>query len=392
MGNDLAKEISSLSDIRDIPILFRETFVKQQEEIYCVKEPPDYVIHTAGTTGDQISVPIYQREIEAYQNLVLKQIKLSSPLPLSLSIMNYSNTTKALNFLPAIDVYINNTTEHIVRLLQKKYNNNGVENSVTMIQGNLSNIRRLTMDLINHGYDPSTLGINLISSTGWLISKHSWKFLEETWNASLADRYAIAEIHGDAKYCPFCRWYHFDFTVIPEVVHPLTLLPIKDGVGLLLLTGLYPFNQAQPMIRYWTGDLFEIKSKLCTLNEPSYMFKGRTSTTIYYADGEKIYYLLFPTDVVQILDEFSDIARDENGFLKFKVQASFKAPPFNVSVLIELSYDPEFCLTNAQQLKERISTSLSKTNNILIRFIQNGMVNFNVQLFGPGKLACFTKV
>jgi phenylacetate-coenzyme A ligase PaaK-like adenylate-forming protein len=248
------------------------------------------------------------------------------------------------------------------------------------------------MDLINHGYDPSTFGINLISSTGWLIGKHSWKFLEETWNALVVDRYAIAEIHGDAKYCPVCRWYHFDFTVIPEVVHPLTLLPIKDGVGVLLLTGLYPFNQAQPMIRYWTGDLFEIKSKLCTLNEPSYMFKGRISATIYYVDGEKIYYLLFPTDVAQILDEFSDIARDEYGFLKFKVQGSFKTPPFNVNLLIELSYDPESYLSNAHQLKEQISTSLSKTNNILIRFMQNGMVNFNIQLFGPGKLACFTKV
>ena len=147
IGNDLAKKVSSLSDIRSISILFRETFVRQQEQIRCIKEFPDYLVHTSGMTGEQISVPIYKREIEAYRNLVLEQIKLPFPLPLTLSIMDSSNTTKAcLKLLPAIDAAINNRTEHIVKILQKKYNyHNSVDSSITMIQASLLSMRRLTM-------------------------------------------------------------------------------------------------------------------------------------------------------------------------------------------------------------------------------------------------------
>ena len=162
--------------------------------------------------------------------------------------------------------------------------------------------------------------------------------------------------------------------------------------GFCCLTGLYPFNQGQPTIRYWTGDLVEIKSNLCKLNEPSYIFKGRTTNTIYYVKNEKIYYLLFPTDVAQILDEFPDIARDEVGFLKFKVRGSFNTCPFDVRVLIELCYDPERSPNNVHEVKERILESLSKTNNTLTHFIEKGLVNFNVELFAPGKLESFTKV
>ena len=394
ISNDLVRKVSSLSDIRSIPILFRETIVRQQEQIRCINEFPDYLLHTSGMTGEQISVPIYKREIEAYRDLVLEQIKLPSPLPLTLSIMDSSNTTKAcLKFLPAIEAHINNRTEQIVKILQKKYNyHSSVDSSITIIQANLLSIRQLTMQLLDHGYNPSKFGINLISSNGWLITKHSWKFLEEIWNASLDDRYGITEVHGNAKYCPMCKWYHFDFTVIPEIVHPLTLLPIKHGVGVLLLTGLYPFNQGQPIIRYWTCDLVEIKSNLCKLNEPSYIFKGRTTNTIYYVQNEKIYYLLFPTDVAQILDEFPDTARDEVGFLKFKVQGNFNTSPFDLRVSIELCYDPKRSPNKAHEVKERIFESLSKTNNTLSHFIENGMVNLNIELFAPGKLQSFTKV
>jgi phenylacetate-coenzyme A ligase PaaK-like adenylate-forming protein len=394
IGDDLAKKVSSLSDIRSIPILFKETFAGQEEQISCIKEFPDYLVHTSGTTSKQISVPIYLEEIEAYRDLVFKQLNFPSPLPLTLSILDSWNTIKVyLNFLPAIHVHINTRIEKIVGLLQKKYNcPNNVDSRITIIQGNLLSIRRLTMNLLNHGYDPSKFGIKLVISAGWLISKHSWKFLENVWGASLVDRYGVAEVHGDAKYCQGCKWYHFDFTVIPEVVHPLTLLPIKEGVGALLLTGLYPFNQAQPMIRYWTGDLVEVKSKLCELNEPSYIFKGRTSTTIYYVDGEKIYYLLFPTDVAQILDEFPDIARDETGFLRFKVQADFKISPFQVKLLIELCYHPKLYPSNVFEIKERIFENLTKTNSTLLRFIENRIIDFHVELFGPGKLDSIIKV
>jgi phenylacetate-coenzyme A ligase PaaK-like adenylate-forming protein len=213
------------------------------------------------------------------------------------------------------------------------------------------------------------------------------------WGASIIDRYRVTEVHGDAKYCKACEWYHFDFTVIPEIVHPLTLLPVREGIGALILTGLHPFSQAQPMIRYWVGDFFEIKTAPCGLNEPSCIFKGRIAHTIYWVSGEKIYYLLFHTDAVQILDEFPDIARNQDAqHLKFRAESKFQIQPFQLKLLIELRYHPELYPTRIAELREQILKSLTESNATLGRFIEQRITNFNIEFLGPEKIGSIFEV
>src|SRR5262249_30793939 len=80
----------------------------------------------------------------------------------------------------------------------------------------------------------------------------------EIWGCPLIDRYSLSEVFGGATQSPVCGWYHFDPFVIPEVVSNRTKKPIAEGIGYLLLTALYPFQEAQPLVRYFTGDLVEV--------------------------------------------------------------------------------------------------------------------------------------
>jgi hypothetical protein len=68
----------------------------------------------------------------------------------------------------------------------------------------------------------------------------------------------LAEVVGGATESPDCGWYFFDPCLVPEVVGWRSHLPIEEGVGIVVLTALHPFQTAQPLIRYWTDDVAEV--------------------------------------------------------------------------------------------------------------------------------------
>jgi hypothetical protein len=372
LGN-LLEEVNSLSDIRKLPILYKETFIREQEKIICKKETPNYIKYTLATSDEQISVPVCQSEIDAYRDLILSQLEFTKSLPLTLSIMSNTHCNRDITLArsPTVSIPVDYDIKDVIKLLQKEYNYPGIDRKITVIHGSWVTLRNLTIALLNQGYDPSMFGI---------------KILDLTWKASIVDRYCMIETHSGAQYCAYCNWYHFDFTVIPEIVSPMTLSPVKEGTGVLLLTGLYPFNQAQPMIRYWTGDFFEIKATACKINEPSYMFKGHIEQTVYWIEDEKIHYLLFPVDVAEILDEFPDVVRKEDtGALKFRAKANLQTRPLQITLFVQLCYQPELYTSRVAEIEGRLLEGLSRSNSTFRRFLEKKIIAFKVQFLGPTK-------
>ena len=142
-----------------------------------MKEFPHSMIYAQGITGGKLSVPVFQSEIDAYRDLVLKHVKVPEPLPLTLSIPGFGYGMSVFSGeLPVISVQPNFRVKDIVDLLQKTYNYPGVDSKISVIEGNLLTIRRLTIDLLDQGYDPSIFGVKLIAPTGWLITRRLWKF------------------------------------------------------------------------------------------------------------------------------------------------------------------------------------------------------------------------
>ena len=77
--------------------------------------------------------------------------------------------------------------------------------------------------------------------------------------------YSLTEFNGVALECPMVSHrYHFDASIFAEVLDPITHAPVSIGEeGLLALTSLHPFQQAQPFIRYAPGDVVRLVRPTC---------------------------------------------------------------------------------------------------------------------------------
>jgi hypothetical protein len=159
-------------------------------------------------------------------------------------------------------------------------------------------------------------------------------------------------------------------------------------------TGLYPFNQAEGRIRYFTGDLMEIKSNFCKIRDSSYMFKGRIRDTIYWKDSNnQIHYLLFPADISEILDDFPDVGRRSGEFVpKFWIDSKLEKYPFYIALVVELIYQPKLFSKRVNELYELIFAGLRETNKTFEYFIDQDLLDFSIEFVGPGKLTAFVIV
>jgi len=123
----------------------------------------------------------------------------------------------------------------------------------------------------------------------------------------------MTEMAGAHARCLLTGWYHFDLFAIAEFVHPVTERAVAAGEeGVAVLTSLYPFQQAQPLLRYWTGDVFTVREGECPCGfaGTSGFFRGRLSECIDVSDvipagfGPR---LVGPADVLEVLHRFPQL-------------------------------------------------------------------------------------
>jgi len=137
----------------------------------------------------------------------------------------------------------------------------------------------------------------------------SWRALmRHVLAGRLIDRYSISEAFGGATSCETCGWWHFDPFVIPEVVTPVRRIPIEEGVGVLLITVLYPFQQAQPIVRYWTGDLVRTSiSQTCHSGLFGFRPLGRLRNAVICSTCDTA--VITPESLLCVFDQLPDIRR-----------------------------------------------------------------------------------
>jgi hypothetical protein len=105
-----------------------------------------------------------------------------------------------------------------------------------------------------------------------------------------------------------CGWYHFEPFVVPEVIGAHTGVVLSSGVGLLALTALYPFQQAQPLVRYLTGDLVETTTELsCRPGTTAIKPLGRARYGVPRPGSDQ--WFINPSSVLEAVDEVQEISR-----------------------------------------------------------------------------------
>lgn len=314
----IINRIKSLENISALPVLFRDEIVKNHEGIQCMNETPAYVQYTTGTTGNFLQLNRSHAEAhfintfftgEAIDN---RNRSMERPLFLALTSAWHGTPTPVpgIPFILQAGVYDRTQAQTAKNLLLKEYNFPGVSSRINGIVGSDLLFKALTAYLMAEGVDLSKLGIKQIVLTGGYLSASKKRLLSIMWNATVIDRYSMSEIFGGAREIGMSNSWIFDIEIIPEVVHPQTLKPIKQGIGVLLLTGLYPFMQMMPMVRYHTGDLVQIQNvEYAGLSDTLMVkFLGREKWAVLDKSTSIVVPLLMPGRLLEIIESFPDIA------------------------------------------------------------------------------------
>ena len=135
----------------------------------------------------------------------------------------------------------------------------------------------LTSALAERGVDPArTFRVQWARISGGYLNRAAVRRISDFWGIWIQDHFSLSEIFGGAAQCRACGLYHPDPFLAAEVVDHRTGARMDRGAGMLVLTELYPFVQAHPFIRYWTGDLVETAPSECGGSSMGFRYIGRT--------------------------------------------------------------------------------------------------------------------
>ncbi|MDX2008558.1 MAG: hypothetical protein SFW67_00125 [Myxococcaceae bacterium] len=268
---------------------------------------------------------------------------------------------------------------------------------VTRLLINAGALMPLTAHFLERGVDARRFGLRGISTTGFRLSPHWRARVREAWGAPVFDNFSLSEIPSPALECERCAANHWlPPPVWPEVVDPLTRAPVRRGIGVLVLTTLWPFVQAMPLLRYWTGDLVELRPRCPETGERGIRFRGRAGQSVVAPDGV----LVAAQDVVDALEAEPLVARYQHpveqlgligavdcGAVKFELSGpAARRGAGDVTLRVELKFDPRAYPADANALGHRVARALLARSPALRARERRRAGDLVVELVSPGTL------
>jgi phenylacetate-coenzyme A ligase PaaK-like adenylate-forming protein len=270
---------------------------------------------TSGTTGNPLVTVRSDREQRFIKDFFARQLR-ESPVRSYLRGLEFTNPYHGhLIGVPGpihnhrVSVYDAGSFDYGRKTLLRSHNDAHVEERCSVLAGLERCLRAFTLDTISKYPDgfPKT-ALQLVVSYSQYLTMNWRRRLEETWGAPVVDRFGVSEVFGSASQCLNCGWYHFEPFVIPEVVGNNSGEVLLEGSGLLALTALFPFQQAQPLVRYLTGDLVHVTHESsCRPGTTSVKPLGRARFGV--PDPNSDLWLITPASVLEAVDEISEIKR-----------------------------------------------------------------------------------
>jgi hypothetical protein len=251
---------------------------------------------------------------------------------------------------------------------------------------------------LENGIDPKQFGLKSLIVFGGYASELTRRFLSQTWDATVYDRYSLTESVGGANRHFERNCFCLDPHVIGEVVDVDSNSPITAGVGKLLLTQLYPFVQMQPLLRYDTGDIVR-KLEDVTGTNLAFEFLGKRGNCIGRKNGEKTEWLILSVHYFELLNAIPDVnavewfanvttARDRTVGSKpiQRVSTESVGERLIIKLEIELRYAPHCYPHRIQELKAYITNGLIAKSEALRCGIEFASVQLDIDFFSPGSL------
>ncbi len=203
--------------------------------------------------------------------------------------------------LHSVSIYDEHCFSYCTRVLSSSFNEPEVEPKCTMILASERCLRAFIQYLIVKDIKLDQDLPRYAVTFGHYVSAHLRERVRQRLDAVIVDRFSLSEVFGGATENPEDGWYSFDPLIIPEVISLTDGRPITNGKGELVLTTLYPFQEAQPIVRYATGDLVAVTYDGQQFpGEPSIKPLGRLRFSVLSGDSREV--LLSAADLYEAID------------------------------------------------------------------------------------------
>lgn len=394
-------------DLSCWPVINRQHVADRLQDFIAADVRLRSVAHTTGTTGATISVYKSHEEVTFLTRYFLRmfepQIEALASLPLSLSFPNFHHGAQIPLPATGIPFYSGLTDDGLlretIRMLEATYSIPGHDARISLLSGPEHELQFFTSYLLEQGRDPRSFGIAAINTTGSHLTPHRRKFLCDSWGAVVNDHFTLTEIIGGAVRCHRCNHFHLDPIVIGEVLDIDTGQPVEQGVGALTMTGLYPFVQMQPLIRYETGDLVRRTESEC-VGTMTFEFLGKRRSAVGLRRNDRTDWLIFPAPLYEFLSPIPDInMHGWNANVQTASDRSIGSLPLislrtaedddrlRVDLLVELRYAPHYFAERTRELMSMIVSHLTEApGTTLVEHMRDGRVALNVDFVSPGVL------
>lgn len=258
-------------------------------------------------------------------------------------------------------------------------------------------LKTLTAYLAQHGHDPGTFGVALISTHSNRLSPAWSGWIDERWRAPILDTFSLSEIDVAANPCAACSYYHWTGPLVSEYADPLSREPItrQSPAAALIVTTIGPQAFPMPLIRYWTGDLVEVGPR-CAAVGGRRGFRGRdriATAAVVPAGAEPA--VVAPYEAMEWLDGLPEVARHLQpveqlgiiepsctGLPKVEIEQTRDA----ITLRFEVGYDPTMFRQEAGELQAGLWHHLVERSKPLRRKLRAGEIAFAVHAVGPGAI------
>ena len=390
------------------PLLNREQVIRHRETLIATDVHFAQICHTSGSTGPSLDIYKSFEELrfvyDYYEAMFSPLIRRLVPVPLNLSLPTAYHGVPMR--VPSIGkVFVSGVTDNTLiqdasKLLMKEYSIPGHATRISTISGMLFHIHFFTSFLIEQGITPADLGVRAIIVCGGYASRAALKFLRDSWNAEIHDRFSLTESVGGANRSWEDGLFRMDPHVIAEAVDVDSGMSVPQGVGYLVLTQLHPFVQMNPLIRYNTGDLVR---RVPNPDEDDcfvFEFLGKASNCISWQPEGSSEWLIFSTDYYDILCDIPDVnliewfanvtVAHDRGVGSKPIQRSSTSLTADghlmIHLEIELRYAPHCFPNQITKLRDQIINGLASKNLALAKRLLEKSVSIDISFSGPGSL------
>ncbi len=185
---------------------------------------------------------------------------------------------------------------------------------IAVVRGSVSALLTVAAGARHLGVKLRAFGVSALATNSYEATSRTRRVLREAFgDVAIHDSYSLSEFTSPATECEDCGARHFTVPpILPELFDAAGRRRVdwRPGtVGRLVLTGLAPFVQRTPLLRYDTGDLVEATGFCPAEGDEGFRPLGRESDAAMVEMDGAPQPVVLPSHLYELVDGLEGVAR-----------------------------------------------------------------------------------